>query len=90
MPLNGMTYRRPFQGRAIRGFRRVFRVAFAAGSGGNGSRPSVRRMCYRMRVHARVHAMHLTRSMRGSDPSGCDVAAYPTNRPSGASRLMHE
>ena len=34
MPLNGMTVRRPFQGRAVRGFRRVFRVAVAAGSGG--------------------------------------------------------
>ena len=33
MPLNGMTVRRPFQGRAVRGFRRVFRVAVAAGSG---------------------------------------------------------
>ena len=47
MPLNGMTYRRPFQGHAVRGFRRVFRVAVAAGSGGNGSHPSVRRTCYR-------------------------------------------
>ena len=49
MPLNGMTVRRPFQGRAVRGFRRVFRVAVAAGSGGNGSHPSVRRTCYRGR-----------------------------------------
>ncbi len=39
----------PVQGRAVRGFRRVFRVEVAAGSGGNGSRPGVRRTCYRGR-----------------------------------------
>ncbi len=39
----------PVQGRAVRGFRRVFRVEVAAGSGGNGSHPGVRRTCYRGR-----------------------------------------